>query len=92
MNTLKDKATFKQAFIDTLPVMSGYLIMGAGFGMVMNSYGYPPYLSTLMAVCIYAGAMQYVGANLYLQEFPFSRWRLPPLLSTPAIFLRANNA
>ncbi|MGI6699011.1 MAG: AzlC family ABC transporter permease [Christensenellales bacterium] len=64
MNTLKDKATFKQAFIDTLPVMSGYLIMGAGFGMVMNSYGYPPYLSTFMAVCIYAGAMQYVGANL----------------------------
>ncbi len=70
MDTLKDKATFKRAFVNTLPVMSGYLIMGAGFGMVMTSYGYPPYLSALMAVSIYCGAMQYVAANLLFTGVP----------------------
>lgn len=54
----------KRAFIETLPVMTGYLILGAGFGILMSSNGYSPIFSILMSVFIYAGSLQYLGINL----------------------------
>ena len=31
------KNKIKKAFIDTIPVMTGYLVLGAGFGILMNA-------------------------------------------------------
>ena len=55
---------FKKAFIDTLPVMTGYLILGMGFGLLMNANGFAPIYSILMSVFIYAGSLQYLGISL----------------------------
>ena len=32
--------TVKQAFINTLPVMAGYIVLGMGFGILMRNAGY----------------------------------------------------
>lgn len=58
------KKTFQKAFRDSIPVFAGYLCLGAGFGMMMNSAGFHIGWVILMSVTIYGGAMQYVGVDL----------------------------
>lgn len=55
---------FKKGFIDTLPVMTGYLVLGAGFGILMSTNGFSFIHSLLMSVFIYAGSLQYLGITL----------------------------
>ena len=31
---------FRRAFKDSLPVLTGYLVLGLGFGILLNSKGY----------------------------------------------------
>ncbi|MBQ9122483.1 MAG: AzlC family ABC transporter permease [Lachnospiraceae bacterium] len=54
----------KQAFIDTIPVLTGYLVLGIGFGILMKTNGYGIWLSFAMSLFIYAGSMQYVAIGL----------------------------
>lgn len=54
----------KQAFIDSLPVLSGYIVLGIGFGIMLEEAGYGVFWSFLMSFTIYAGSMQYVGVSL----------------------------
>lgn len=56
--------TLKKAFPYTIPVMMGYIPMGIAFGVLLASQGYAFYWSTLMAVLIYAGSMQFVAVGL----------------------------
>jgi len=58
------KETVKQAFIKTIPVMAGYLVLGIGFGVLLAKIGYGPLYAVLMSVTIYAGSMQYVAVSL----------------------------
>ena len=58
------KETIKQAFIKTLPVMAGYLVLGIGFGVLLAKIGYGPLYAVLMSVIIYGGSMQYVAVSL----------------------------
>ena len=52
------------AFKDTLPVMTGYLVLGIGFGILMQEKGYGILWSLGMSVFIYAGSMQYLAVSL----------------------------
>jgi len=58
------KHTIKTAFIDTLPVMTGYLVLGFGFGIIMKSSGLSVLMTFVMSACIYAGSMQYAAVGL----------------------------
>ena len=58
------KEYFKKAFIDTLPVMTGYLVLGFGFGIILHANGYSLWLAFAMSLLIYAGSMQYVALGL----------------------------
>lgn len=58
------KKVVKQAFIDTLPVMTGYLVLGLGFGIIMKTNGYRILLAFAMSLFIYAGSMQYIAIGL----------------------------
>lgn len=62
-------AAVKTAFPHTLPVMAGYLFLGAAFGMLLKDKGYGPLWALLMSVCIYAGSMQFVAAGLLAGGF-----------------------
>lgn len=56
--------TYKRAFIHTLPVMAGYIVLGLGFGILLRVAGFGALWALCMSVFIYAGSMQYVGVSL----------------------------
>lgn len=58
------KKVLKTAFIATLPVLTGYLVLGFGFGIILKSAGYDIFLAFLMSFFIYAGSMQYAAIGL----------------------------
>ena len=60
----KQSSALRAAFPLTLPVMAGYLVLGLGFGILLQSKGYHFGWAILMSLTIYAGSMQYVAVDL----------------------------
>lgn len=58
------RQTLKIAFRDTVPVMTGYLFLGCGFGILLNETGYGLWWSLAMAVFMYAGSAQFLAVSL----------------------------
>ena len=58
------KRLLKTAFLKTLPVLTGYLVLGIGFGILLKNAGYGIFWSFLMSLTIYAGSMQYVAVSM----------------------------
>ena len=54
----------RKAFYMSIPVMAGYLVLGTGFGILMDKAGYGVLWSFAMSMLIFAGSMQYVGIGL----------------------------
>ncbi|MBQ3010272.1 MAG: AzlC family ABC transporter permease [Oscillospiraceae bacterium] len=59
------KKVFKPALIATLPVLTGYLVLGFGFGIIMKANGFGIGLTFAMSLLIYAGSMQYAAIGLF---------------------------
>lgn len=64
MRTSIKEKVLKTAFIDTLPILAAFLILGMGFGVLMSDAGYSPFFVFLMSAFIYAGSMQFVAVSL----------------------------
>ena len=58
------KSILQTAFLDTVPVMAGYVFLGFGFGILMQQNGYGVLWAGAMSLFIYAGSMQYVAISL----------------------------
>ena len=58
------KDTVKKAFTATIPVMTGYLVLAIGFGILLKTKGYGVGWSIAMSGFIYAGSMQYLTIDL----------------------------
>ena len=56
--------TVRDSFKSSLPVMAGYLVLGAGFGMMMKAAGYGAGWAFAMSLLVYAGSMQYAAVGL----------------------------
>ena len=56
--------TLKYALKRSLPVMAGYIVLGIGFGILLEAKGYGAGWALLMSTVIYAGSMQYVAIDL----------------------------
>ena len=54
----------KTAFVKSLPVMAGYIVLGIGFGILLNEAGFGPVWALLMSLLVFAGSMQFVGVSL----------------------------
>lgn len=54
----------KTALVDTLPVLTGYMVLGIGFGILLQSKGYSPWWALFISLTVYAGSMQYVAVEL----------------------------
>ncbi|MDR0316004.1 MAG: AzlC family ABC transporter permease [Treponema sp.] len=65
MNHSPRTHVFAAALKYSIPVMVGYLTIGAAFGFLMADAGYPWWLSLVMSVIIYAGAGQYIAVGLF---------------------------
>lgn len=59
-----NKELLKTAFVKSLPVMTGYIVLGTGFGILLKKAGYGLIWAFLMSLTIYAGSMQYVTVSL----------------------------
>ena len=59
-----NRKLIKQAFLKTLPVLAGYIVLGIGFGILLRNAGYGVLWAFAMSAFIYAGSMQYVGVSL----------------------------
>lgn len=58
------KKAFRAAFPLTLPVLAGYLVLGIGFGVLLQRAGFGIGWALLMSFTIYSGSMQYVGVSV----------------------------
>ena len=58
------KNDLKKAVLATVPVLTGYLVLGFGFGILMRSAGFGIGLSVAMSLMVYAGSMQYAAVGL----------------------------
>ena len=65
------KRTVKEAFVASIPVMMGYIVLGMAFGMFLESNGYSFFYAFFMCVFIYAGSMQFVAINLLVSGASF---------------------
>ena len=54
----------RTVFLDTLPVMTGYLFLGIGFGILLNEAGYGIGWAFTMSLFIYAGSLQFLAVSL----------------------------
>lgn len=54
----------KKAFLASIPVFMGYIVLGIAFGILLVSKGFPWFYSLLMSIFIYAGSMQFVTIDI----------------------------
>ena len=59
-----NKTIAKRAFAASIPVLSGYVVLGTGFGILLQSRGYGLGWALAMSLFIYAGSMQYLAVEL----------------------------
>ena len=58
------KTTIRAAFLASLPVMAGYIVLGFAFGVLMENKGYGFLWSAFMSITVFAGSMQFVAVDL----------------------------
>lgn len=57
-------SSLRAAFLDTVPVLTGYVFLGFGFGILLHQNGYGVIWALTMSLFIYAGSMQYMTVSL----------------------------
>lgn len=65
----KKKKAIISAFPHTIPIMTAYIVLGAAYGILMNSKGYGLVWSLLMSLIVYAGSAQYVAITFFTSIF-----------------------
>lgn len=54
------KKTVRKAVSDAIPVITGYLVLGTAFGVLLKGHGLGPLWALAMSCLIYAGSLQFV--------------------------------
>ncbi|SPX84459.1 AzlC family ABC transporter permease [Moraxella ovis] len=81
------KPTIKSAFIQSLPILSGFLFLGMAYGVYMRSLGFGAIYPIAMAFFIFAGSVEFVMASALLAAFnPLSVLLLIGMISARQIF------
>jgi 4-azaleucine resistance transporter AzlC len=63
------KKAFAAAFPKTIPVLTGFLVLGMAYGVLMQTKGYGPIWSLLMSAIAFCGSMQFVAITLLTTVF-----------------------
>ena len=64
-----NRKAMKTVFLDTVPVLTGYLFLGAGFGILLaekTEYGLG--WAAVMAITMLAGSGQYLAVSLFVEH------------------------
>ena len=77
----------RAAFPVTLPVMTGFLVLGLAYGILMETKGYSALWSTLMSALAFGGSMQYVAITLLTTAFdPLQAFFLSVMVNARHLF------
>lgn len=63
------RAALFAAFPHTIPVLTGYLVLGAAYGILMDSKGLSLFWILIASIFVYAGSMQFVAVALMAAGF-----------------------
>jgi 4-azaleucine resistance transporter AzlC len=82
-----NKGIISAAFPHTIPVLTGYIFMGAAFGILLAGKGFGPIWAFVMALTIYAGSGQFVAVGLLASGFdPFSIFLVTLMVNARHVF------
>ncbi len=85
MNHLR--AAFKAAVPHTIPVFTGYLVLGAAYGILMDSKGFSLLWILIASIFIYAGSMQFVMVAMLASNFdPLGAFLMTIMVNARHIF------
>lgn len=65
---MKRKA-LKAAFPCTIPIMTGFIFLGAAYGIYMNASGFSFVYPLFMSMLIYGGSLEFVAVEMLLSPF-----------------------
>lgn len=83
---VKTKA-LKAAFPHTIPIMMGFLFLGASYGIYMNVSGFEFWYPMITSMLIFAGSVEFVTVNLLLGAFnPLQAFLLAFMINARHIF------
>lgn len=78
---------FAQAFPHTIPVLTGFLVLGLTYGILMQTKGYGVLWAVLMSAVAFCGSMQFVAITLLTTGFhPVQAFILSILVNARHIF------
>lgn len=60
----KIKRAFATAFPCTIPIMTGFLFLGAAYGIYARGAGLPAAVPIIMAAVVFAGSMEFVAVDM----------------------------
>jgi 4-azaleucine resistance transporter AzlC len=62
---------FRYAFLQSVPVLFGYLFLAIAFGLMLNDAGYGVLWALLSSLLVYAGSLQFIMVKLFAQGAGF---------------------
>jgi len=65
----KKKRILTSVFPITIPVLTGYIFLGIGYGILMSKIGYGIGWTFLLSLLVFAGSIQYVAIALLTSAF-----------------------
>ena len=75
------------AFSRTLPVLTGFLVLGIAYGVLMQQNGYGPLWSTLMSALAFCGSMEFAAVPLLVSAFdPLAAFLLSLMVNARHLF------
>ncbi len=90
MNETKNKwfqKAFSAAFPHTIPVLTGFLVLGMAYGVLMQTKGYGTLWAVLMSAVAFCGSMQFVAITLLTAAFnPLQAFLLSVMVNARHLF------
>ena len=81
------RRALKAAFPRTVPVMTGYLFLGAAYGMYLRASGFSFWYPLLMSVTIFGGSLEFLAVSLLLAPFaPLATFFMALLIQARHLF------
>jgi 4-azaleucine resistance transporter AzlC len=81
------KAALKAAFPHTIPVFTGFIVLGAAYGILMDSRGFSIFWTLFTSIFIYAGSMQFVSVTILAAGFhPLSGFLMTLMVNARHLF------
>lgn len=81
------KAASAAAFPHTIPVLTGFIVLGMAYGVLMRENGYGTFWAVLMSTVAFCGSMQFVAITLLTAVFnPIQAFLLSLMVNARHLF------